>query len=213
MTKIHLPYAGIVLFVGPSNSGKTTLLNRMVNEKTILASEVVSSDQFRVLVSDVEFITWNQRPKDEADALFDEYYRISNEAFDAMEYLIGKRCRLNKLTIIDATHLKEDDRERYLRLGKKYHVPVTAVVLNVTEKELISRDKDRDFPRGKNRIKQQYQHFKRTLRFIKKEGFHRTYILDEAELETLDIGRQSNPLFIDVGNGIDFIGDIHGCFD
>ncbi|MEH7745563.1 polynucleotide kinase-phosphatase [Neobacillus drentensis] len=213
MTKIHLPYAGIVLFVGPSNSGKTTLLNRLVHEKKILASEVVSSDQFRVLVSDVEFITWNQRPKDEADALFDEYYRISNEAFDAMEYLIGKRCRLNKLTIIDATHLKEEDRERYLHLGKKYHVPVIAIVLNVTEKELISRDKERDFPRGKNRLKQQYQHFKRTLRFIKKEGFHRTYILDEPELEALDIGRLANPLSIDVGHGIDFIGDIHGCLE
>ncbi|WP_180230100.1 polynucleotide kinase-phosphatase [Bacillus sp. AFS073361] len=213
MTKIHLPYAGIVLIVGPSNSGKTTLLNRLVHEKKIQVSEVVSSDQFRVLVSDVEFITWNQRPKDEADVLFDEYYRISNEAFDAMEYLIGKRCRLNKLTIIDATHLKEEDRERYLRLGKKYHVPVIAIVLNVTEKEILSRDKERDFPRGKNRLKQQYQHFKRTLRFIKKESFHRTYILDERELEALDIGRLANSFFIDVGNGIDFIGDIHGCFE
>ncbi|WP_066066643.1 polynucleotide kinase-phosphatase [Neobacillus soli] len=213
MTKIHLPFAGIVLFVGPSNSGKTTILNRLIAENQILPSEVISSDQFRVLVSDIEFINWNQRPKVEADALFDEYYRISNEAFEAMDYLIGKRCRLNKLTIIDATHLKEDDRERYIRLGKKYHVPVVAIVLNVVEKELISRDEERDFPRGKNRIKQQYQHFKRTLRFIKKEGFHRTYILSDAELQGLEMGRQENSLFIDVGNGIDFIGDIHGCFE
>ncbi|WP_430131360.1 polynucleotide kinase-phosphatase [Neobacillus pocheonensis] len=213
MTKIHLPYSGIVIFVGPSNSGKTTLLNRLVKEKNLLPSEVISSDQFRVLVSDIEFINWNQRPKDEADALFDEYYRISNEAFEAMDYLIGKRCRLNKLTLIDATHLKEDDRERYIRLGKKYHVPVVAIVLNVAEKELIARDEQRDNPRGKNRIKQQYQQFKRTLRFIKKEGFHRTYILNEAELKELVIGRQMNSLHVNLGNGIDFIGDIHGCFE
>jgi polynucleotide kinase-phosphatase len=213
MTEIYLPYAGIVLLVGPSNSGKTTLLNRLVAENKILASEVISSDQFRILVSNIEFITWNQRPKDEADALYDEYHRISNEAFEAMDYLIGKRCRLNKLTIIDATHLKEEDRERYIRMGKKYHVPVTAIVFNVAENELISRDTLRDFPRGKNRIKQQYQHFKRTLRFIKKEGFHRTYILSETELQGLDFGRQENSLLIDLGNGIDFIGDIHGCYE
>ncbi|MFK9094820.1 polynucleotide kinase-phosphatase [Bacillus salipaludis] len=213
MTNIHLPFAGIVLLVGPSNSGKTTLLNRLTSENSILASEVISSDQFRVLVSDIEFINWNQRPKDEADALFDEYSQISNEAFEAMDYLIGKRCRLNKLTIIDATHLKEEDRERYIRLGKKYHVPVVAVVFNVVEKELIVRDSLRDFPRGKNRIKQQYQQFKRTLRSIKKESFHRTYILDETDLQALHISRQENSLVIDVGNGIDFIGDIHGCYE
>ncbi|MGG1678064.1 polynucleotide kinase-phosphatase [Neobacillus sp. NRS-1170] len=213
MTKIYLPYAGIVLLVGPSNSGKTTLLNRLVNGKSILSSEVISSDQFRVLVSDVEFINWNQRPKDESDALYDEYFRISNEAFDTMDYLIGKRCCLNKLTIIDATHLKEDDRERYIRMGKKYHVPVVAIVFNVSEKELLTRDEHRDNPRGKNRIKQQYQQFKRTFRFIKKEGFHRTYILNEAELKDLELGRQQNSLLVNLGNGIDFIGDIHGCYE
>ncbi|MEH7332127.1 polynucleotide kinase-phosphatase [Neobacillus drentensis] len=213
MTKIYLPYAGIVLLVGPSNSGKTTLLNRLVNEKSILSSEVISSDHFRVLVSDVEYINWNQRPKDEADVLYDEYFRVSNEAFDTMDFLIGKRCRLNKLTIIDATHLKEDDRERYIRMGKKYHVPVVAIVFNVPEKELLTRDEHRDYPRGKNRIKQQYQQFKRTIRFIKKEGFHRTYILNEEELKTLEMGRQQNSLLVNLGNGIDFIGDIHGCYE
>jgi predicted kinase len=125
MTTINLPYAGIVLLVGPSNSGKTTLLQ---------ASKVVSSDQFRILVSDVEYINWNQRPKDEADALFNEYSRISDEAFAALDFILAKRCCLNKLTIVDATHLKEEDRARYLQLGKKYYLPVVAMVLNVEEK-------------------------------------------------------------------------------
>src|SRR3954467_158537 len=66
MTTIHLPHAGIVLLVGPSNTGKTTLLKQLIQENQILASEVVSSDQFRVLVSDIEFISWSGRPKDES---------------------------------------------------------------------------------------------------------------------------------------------------
>ena len=168
MTTIHLPHAGIVLLVGPSNTGKTTLLNQLIQEKQILPSEVVSSDQFRVLVSDIEFISWNGRPKEESDALFHEYQQISGAAFDAMDDVISKRCKLNKLTFIDATHLREDEHEKYLQMGKKYHVPVIAMVLNISETELMRRDMERAFPRGRNRIKQQYQHFKNTLRFIKK---------------------------------------------
>lgn len=213
MTTINLPHAGIVLLVGPSNTGKTTVLNQLIQEQQILASEVVSSDQFRILVSDVEFISWNQHPKEEADALFDEYQKISSEAFDAMDYVIAKRCRLNKLTFVDATHLREDERDKYLQMAKKYHVPAIAIVLNLAESELLRRDQQRDFPRGKNRIKQQYQHFKKTLRFIKKEPFRRCYILGEDELQVLNVNRFVNPLLIDVGNGIDFIGDIHGCFE
>ena len=35
MTEINLPHAGIVLLVGPSNSGKTTLLNQLIQEQQI----------------------------------------------------------------------------------------------------------------------------------------------------------------------------------
>ena len=38
-------------------------------------------------------------------------------------------------------------------------------------------------------------------------------MLGEEELEVLNVSRLENPLFIDVDNGIDFIGDIHGCYD
>ena len=213
MTTLHLPHAGIVLLVGPSNTGKTTLLNQLIQENQILASEVVSSDQFRVLVSNIEFISWSGRQKDESDALFHEYQQISGAAFDAMDYVVSKRCKLNKLTFIDATHLREEEHEKYLQLGKKYHVPVIAIVLNISETELLRRDAERDFPRGRNRIKQQYQHFKNALRFIKKKPYRRVYLLGEDELEVLNISRLENPLFIELVNGIDFIGDIHGCYE
>jgi polynucleotide kinase-phosphatase len=213
MTTIHLPHAGIILLVGPSNTGKTTLLNQLIQENQILTSEVVSSDQFRVLVSDIEFISWNSRPKEEGDALFHEYQQISNAAFLALDTVIAQRSKLNKLTFIDATHLREEEHEKYLQMGKKYHVPVIAMVLNISETELLRRDNERAFPRGRSRLKQQYQHFKNTLRFIKKKPYRRVYMLGEDELQVLNIKRLADPLTIDVANGIDFIGDIHGCFD
>lgn len=38
-------------------------------------------------------------------------------------------------------------------------------------------------------------------------------MLGEDELQVVNVSRLENPLYIDVGTGIDFIGDIHGCFD
>ncbi len=209
--KIVLPYAGIVLLVGPSNSGKSTLLKNMIENKKIVSSEVVSSDEFRVLVSDIEFMDWRDRSKDEADSLFDEYQNISKEAFSMMDSVIEARCRLNKLTFVDATNLHPDDRKRYRALARKNHVPIITIVLDIPQHILIERDEQRDQPRGKRRIKQQYQVFMKEKRFIKKEGYTATYFLNETK--NIEFVRRSNPIEIDIKHGIDIIGDIHGCYD
>lgn len=209
---IRLPYAGIVLLVGPSNSGKTTLLKQLVNNGQILPSEIVSSDECRVLVSDVEFIDWTQRPNDEAEGLFDAYQKISAEAFKLMDTMIETRCRLNKLTFVDATHLYSDDRKKYISIANKHHVPIVSIVLDVDQTVLLERDRNRENPRGSRRIKQQYQVFKREKRFMKKEGYDKTYFLSDTD--QVEIFRENtNPVHLDVGNGIDIIGDIHGCYN
>lgn len=209
--RIGLPHAGIVLLIGPSNSGKSTLLKRLVEEGEILPSEVLSSDDFRMLVSDKEFIDWRNRPQDEAAGLLDEYQEISGEAFAMMDAVIEARCRLNKLVVVDATHLRSEDRRRYIALAKKNHVPIQAIVLDVSERVLTDRDENRDNPRGKRRIKQQFQIFRNEKRFIKKEGFvsvHTVKVTEEVE-----VFRHSNPIEVDLENGIDMIGDVHGCFE
>ncbi len=211
--QITLPSTGIVLMIGPSNSGKTTLLNKLVEEKVLKNTEVVSSDQFRLLVSDTDFIQWSGRSKDEADVLSYEYQLISKKAFDVMDNLIEVRCRLGKLTVIDATHLYSDDRKKYVEIARKHHVPVIAISLDVPEGILIERDDNRDFPRGRKRIKQQYRTFKQNVRFLKKEGFKASFVLDYRDIEKITFVRRINPLELNIGNGIDIIGDIHGCFD
>ncbi|WP_407270560.1 polynucleotide kinase-phosphatase [Radiobacillus sp. PE A8.2] len=209
--RLQLPHAGIVLLVGPSNSGKTTLLRTLVKDNKIEDSEIVSSDQFRRLVSNVDFIDWSARPKDEADRIFETYQMISKEAFAMMDTLIEARCRLNKLTFIDATHLYPDDRKRYVALANKHNLPIVALVLDVDVDTLKARDESRDDSRGKNRIKQQYQVFKREKRFIKKEGYRSVFFIKDTT--DLNLVRQNNPVEQDIGSGIDIIGDIHGCYD
>ncbi|MFY3791119.1 polynucleotide kinase-phosphatase [Ureibacillus sp. MALMAid1270] len=208
---VLIPNAGIVLLIGPSNSGKSTLLKQLVKKGQILPSEIVSSDQFRVLVSDVEFIDLSNKSGDEADTLFDNYQKISAEAFSMMDSLIETRCRLNKLTIVDATHLYSEDRKKYISMAKNNHVPIISLVMDVDQSVLLERDKERENPRGSKRIKQQYQVFKREKRFIKKEGYLATYFISHTN--EIEVIRRENPLHLDLGNGIDIIGDIHGCYD
>ncbi|WP_339287098.1 polynucleotide kinase-phosphatase [Paenibacillus sp. FSL R5-0486] len=209
--EIRLPYAGIVVLVGPSNSGKSTMLDRLVAESVIRRTEAVSSDQFRMLVGDDEYVDWKHRPRSEADVIYAEYQQVSAKAFEAMEAMLATRCRLNKLTWVDATHLYPEDRERLIQVARKAHVPVIAVVLDIPEKELLERDAQREYPRGRQRVKQQVQQFKRTLRSIREDGFDASYVLKQPD--EITFVRTSNPLVTDMGTGIDIIGDIHGCYD
>ncbi|MFC4100785.1 polynucleotide kinase-phosphatase [Paenibacillus xanthanilyticus] len=210
---IRLPHAGIVLLVGPSNSGKTTLLARLVREGALLATETVSSDQFRMLVGDDEFIDWRGRPKLEADVLYAAYQLVSEQAFAALENVLEMRCRFGKLTVVDATHLYPDDRNNYIEIARRHHVPVMALALDVPEETLLARDAWREHPRGRQRVKQQAQLFKRALRSLKSEAFDASYIVKDAALADIRIERKRNPLQLELGAGIDIIGDIHGCFD
>jgi len=209
--EIRLPHAGIIVLVGPSNSGKSTLLDRLVAESVIRRTEAVSSDQFRMLVGDDEYVDWKHRPRSEADVIYAEYQQVSAKAFEAMEAMLATRCRLNKLTWVDATHLYPEDRERLIQVARKAHVPVIAVVLDIPEKELLERDAQREYSRGRQRVKQQVQQFKRTLRSIREDGFDASYVLKQPD--EITFVRTSNPLVTDMGTGIDIIGDIHGCYD
>nr|WP_209972605.1 polynucleotide kinase-phosphatase [Paenibacillus eucommiae] len=209
---IRLPHAGIVVLVGPSNSGKTTLLQRMIDQGTLMQTEVVSSDQFRILVGDEVFMDWRNRPKQEADVVYNEYQLISDKAFAAMDMIVGMRCRVGKLTVVDATHLHAEDRKKYVDMAAKYHVSVMAIALDVAEDELLRRDESRDNPRGRQRVKQQVQIFKRSVRGLKEEGFASSYMIKGEQVDQLAFIRKENPVLFEVEAGIDIIGDIHGCY-
>ena len=208
---IKIPHAGIVLLIGPSNSGKSTLLQQWVNAGMLSPSEIISSDAYRTLVSDTDYTDFQHHSKEEADLLYDEYFAISAQAFAVMERVLEARSSLNKCTFVDATHLQSEERQKYISLGKKLHVPVSAIVLDIPLDELLHRDTFRKDPRGSKRIKQQARLLKAEKRFIKKESFTKTYIVTETDQLTLS--RQKSTLLLNVEAGLDIIGDIHACFD
>lgn len=151
------------------------------------------------------------RPKDEEDNLTEEYNSISKEAFDVMDSAIEARCRLNKLTIVDATHLHCDGRKRYISLARKNNVLIVSIVLEIPEEELLIRDRQRKNPRGERRIKEQYQIFKREKSSIIKEEYDSIHLVKETK--NLEFIRLPNPIIKNIQQGIDIIGDIHGCYE
>ncbi|MEW4368302.1 polynucleotide kinase-phosphatase [Paenibacillus kandeliae] len=210
---ITLPTGAIVLLMGPSGSGKTTWLEQLVENGTLLSSETVSSDRFRQLVGDTDHIDWRQHPREEGDVLYQQYRLISDRAFRVMEETIAARARLNLLTWVDATHLHPEDRAVYSQIARRNHVPIIVIALDVPEKVLLERDRMRLHSRGRQRIKQHVGVFRQNIYKLKSEGFDDVHILKPRDLEHVQLERIANPLLHPLGQGVDVIGDIHGCYE
>ena len=109
--EITVPELSLVVLVGASGSGKSTFA-----DKHFKATEILSSDACRALVSD-----------DENDQT------VTNAAFEVLHYIAGQRLALGKLVVVDATNVQQDARRGLLRLAREYHVIPMAVVLDLPQ--------------------------------------------------------------------------------
>lgn len=208
--QVKLPNGAIVLLIGPSNSGKSTLLQSLVDSGQLLESEIISSDYYRRLVADIDFIDFTAVSKDDEDIIYEEYQRISEQAFHTLHTVVEARAKLNKVSIIDATNLRGFERAKYFEIAKRHHVPVLALILNTSKEQLLARDVLRDNPRGRKRVLQQFNTLNYELKAIKKEPFAKIY---KVKNESVEIVREPNKLYLEIESGFDIIGDIHGCYD
>ena len=208
--QFKLPNGAIVLLIGPSNSGKTTLLQSLVDSGQLLESEIISSDDYRRLVADMDFIDLSAVSKEDEDIVYEEYQRISEQAFHALHTIVEARAKLNKISVIDATNLRGFERAKYFEIAKRNHVPVLALILNTPKEQLLARDLLRENPRGHKRVLQQFNTMKYELKTIKKEPFAKIYQVND---ESVEIIREPNKLYLEIESGFDIIGDIHGCYD
>ncbi len=193
-TKITLPELSLVAMVGISSSGKSSFV-----KKHFSPYEVVSSDRCRGIISNDE-----------------NNLKVTSDAFELVDYIVRKRLKRGLLTVIDATHVQPDSRRSILQAARDYHCMPVAIVLmppmDVCEERHKSRP-DRDFS---NRVLgNQQRQLKRTLRFLKKEGFRYIYKLDSIDqIDQVEIVRQ--PMWTNKKSEhgpFDVIGDIHGCYD
>lgn len=157
---ITLPRFCLVAMIGVTGSGKTTFCRRHFHP-----IEVLVSDHFRELVSNDE-----------------NSLEASQDAFDVIHIVAGKRLSRRLFTVIDATSIKDFARRYILDIAAEYGAPSAAIILNVPEDICIERTLHRsDRPFGANVVKEHFVDFHRTLQSIYNEGFSYIYLLNGVD--------------------------------
>ncbi len=190
--KIEIPDYCLVLLVGPSGCGKSTFA-----AKHFLVTEIVSSDYCRGVVAD-----------DENDQ------SSTGDAFDLLHHIVGLRLKRRRLTVVDATNVRSEDRAKLVKLARQYHALCVAFVFDIDTEICIARNETRaDRPFGGHVVRNHARALRRGLKRMRKEGVRFQYRFKKpAEMDAVEITRQ--PLWTDKRaerGPFDIIGDIHGC--
>lgn len=192
MSALAIPELCLVLMVGTSGSGKSTFA-----ATHFAATEVVSSDDCRAMVSD------------DANA-----QDATTDAFDVLEYIVGKRLARGRLTVVDATNVQASARRSLLALAKEHDVLAVAIVLDLPVGVAVERNASRpDRAFGAGVVKRQHDQLRRSLRALRREGFRTVHVLDTLE-DVAAAAIQRTRLFNDRRDEhgpFDVIGDVHGC--
>ncbi|MFJ6418610.1 polynucleotide kinase-phosphatase [Paeniglutamicibacter sp. NPDC091659] len=194
MNELRIPEAGLVLLVGVSGSGKSSFAAKHFGE-----FEVLSSDMFRGLVGN--------DPRDQS---------VTPAAFEALNFVAGKRLEAGLLTVVDATNVQQSAREKLVEVAKAQDSLVSAIVLDLPVKLCLERNAVRAGGAvAPAVIDRQLRVLKKSLRSMRREGFARVHVLSTPEeIEHAAIHRHKllND-FRDQHGPFDVIGDVHGCLD
>ena len=192
VSRIAVPEVGLVVLCGASGSGKSTFARRH-----FAPTEVVSSDQCRALVSD-----------DETDQ------SVTAAAFELLHSIVDKRLEIGRLTVVDATNAKPEDRKSIVELARRWDVLATAIVFDLSLAACLEHNEQRQDRRTPpHAIKRQHDTLRRSAKRLRKERFTRVYTLGSTEeLDSVEVARTR--IWSDRRNDtgpFDIIGDVHGC--
>ncbi|HKW64443.1 MAG TPA: polynucleotide kinase-phosphatase [Candidatus Acidoferrum sp.] len=192
--KFTFPELSLVVLIGASGSGKSTFA-----KKHFLPTEIISSDYCRALVADNE-----------------NDLSATDDAFEILHFIAAKRLAAGRLTVVDATNVKPEDRKQLIELARQYHCLPVAMVLNVPERVCHDRNRVRTDRRLPDHVAhRQLQNLRRSLRGLEREGFRHVLILsspEEADAVSLERVPLYNNKKAETGP-FDVIGDIHGCYN
>ena len=190
--ELGVPELSLVVLIGVTGSGKSTF-----GRAHFRPTEVISSDFCRGLVAD-----------DENDQ------SATPEAFELLQFIVGKRLKAGRLTVVDATNVQPAARGQLVAVAREHDVLPVAIVLDVPEKVCVARNAsrpDRDF--GPEVVRRQRDQLRRGLKGLQREGFRTVHTLrGEEEIAAARVVRTR--LFNDLrdqAGPFDVIGDIHGC--
>ena len=192
LARIEVPEVGLVVLCGASGSGKSTFAGRH-----FAPTEVVSSDQCRALVGD-----------DETDQ------SVTVSAFELLHAIVEKRLEIGRLTVVDATNVRPEDRKPIVELARRWDVLATAIVFDLPLAACLEHNERRQDRRTPpHAVKRQHDTLRRSAKRLRKERFTRVYTLgsiEELDSVELDRTRLWSDRRDDSGP-FDIIGDVHGC--
>src|SRR5262245_25905709 len=173
--ELRIPDFSLVVLIGASGSGKSSFAARH-----FLATEVLSSDRCRGWVSD-----------DETDQ------GATKDAFEILHFIAGKRLAARRLTVVDATNVRPEDRKLLVELARRYHALPITIVIDIPEETCSARNKDRaDRQFGAQVVRNQVRLLRKSLRGLQREGFRHVFTLSSvAQVEEATIVR--DPLYTD----------------
>jgi protein phosphatase len=158
--RITIPERSLILLIGASGSGKSTFAR-----KHFRPSEIVSSDNCRLMVAD-----------DEADQ------DATADAFDVLRCIAAKRLSRGRLTVIDATNVQPEARQRLLELARQFEFKPVAIVLNLPEEICLAQSTTRP---GRivraDVIRAQLADLRQSLSTLLLEGFYQVHSLTAPE--------------------------------
>ncbi|WP_369130529.1 polynucleotide kinase-phosphatase [Modestobacter roseus] len=192
MTELAIPDLALVVLIGASGAGKSTFARAHFRP-----TQVLSSDVCRGLVADDE---------DDQSA--------TPDAFAVLHFIAATRLRAGRLTVVDATNVKREDRASLVQLARDHDVLPVAIVLDLPEgvcQERNAARTDRDLPRGV--VSRQRAELHRGLRGLSREGFrkvHRLTSVADVESAVVTWEKQYNDERERTGP-FDVVGDVHGC--
>lgn len=181
----------MIVLCGVAGSGKSTFA-----EKNFSATEIVSSDRCRAMVSD-----------DEGNMA------VSREAFDIFYSIIEKRMKSKRLVVADSTALTYDSRKRLIGIARKYEYHTVIIAFDVPLSVILERNGSRERKVPNEIIERQYSMFKIALKCIHGEDFDEVHILKDEDIPSFNIDIAGDENSLPAGSQFDIVSDIHGCCD
>lgn len=160
--------------------------------------------------------TFAKKHFDRTEIISYDRYDGTNPFIDQSALLgeVERRLTQGKLAVIDAAHVKKEDRKQLIALAEKHHVMVVGILFDLPEEVCLKQSQWCQQEDGRDVIKRQKQQLQRDRNDIENEGFHYFYTFTSPK-ETSQVTIKRVPLKVDLREEkgpFDIIGDIHGCF-
>jgi len=159
--EVSIPEFSLIMLIGVTGSGKSTLARRHFSP-----TQVVSSDHCRALVADDEN---NQS--------------ATGDAFELLHFLVAKRLKRGRLTVVDATNVQPASRQSLVELAQQHACTLVALVLDMPEDVLNQRRKQRTDRNFGDYVlhRQRRDLWQSSVQYLQYEGFQKVFRLSSPE--------------------------------